>query len=521
MTGKPTEKKETFLELIHRMLNGKLPKRYEVLLDEKTFRDDKLDLSALYPYADPDKCVINFSGLPSHLFEVGRLTARFQAFVGKAPSTIQGYMNRLTQFFEALEKHNDILDYRFLTMDDIITTIKRNRWPAETARKICVALDKLYSMASSIYDKSMLRVDLNDLAVLRSHFSKAADSNRSTGKTPDIDPDFFEELDERLEAIAEAPGIPINYRMTAAFLLLKMWLGLRACEPFSLTIHSMYTKKSVSGREDSYIKYIPFKLTGGGQRLLYATTCILPRAQYAFNLLLRLRKQVPGYKRTDKLYILDGEGKPEGRYKYYVERLYQNHLADLTGRKWSEVKSHLVDGKTIYYPNETQYRVHLCSWLYHHGVSLPVIEIGMSHLIDAMHAYYVRTKDKTFKSEQRRADNIIRTRMNNDFDTSEQPEHGEELLSGLLLAVSRYKTYVGIHKEMTDKGYEYEVSHYEELIRGAVNGEIEPAIGYLEDAIEREGREAVLSRHPELHNIVSQTKQLRKEFLKWQQSRSK
>ena len=145
----------------------------------------------------------------------------------------------------------------------------------------------------------------------------------------------------------------------------------------------------------------------------------------------------------------------------------------------------------------------------------------MSHLVDAMHAYYVRTKDKTFKSEQQRADNIIRTHMNNDFDTSERPDHGEDMLSGLLLAVSRYRTYVGIHKEMSDKGYEYEIRHYEELIRGTVNGEILPAFEYLEKAIDREGEDAVLARHPELYNIVNHITTLTKELRRWQQSRSK
>ena len=76
--------------------------------------------------------------------------------------------------------------------------------------------------------------------------------------------------------------------------------------PFTLTTDSLTFEKDTKGREIPYLTYVPEKLSHGGSKRVSARTVALPGAETAFNLLLELRKRIPGYGATDRLFILDG-----------------------------------------------------------------------------------------------------------------------------------------------------------------------------------------------------------------------
>ena len=92
---------EPFLPAL-RKRNGKLPAYLEILFDEAHFGDSSLNVSPLFPFADPKNCIISFARLPKDLYEVGRLLGRFEIFFGRAPRTVQSHLNLLTAFFNDL-----------------------------------------------------------------------------------------------------------------------------------------------------------------------------------------------------------------------------------------------------------------------------------------------------------------------------------------------------------------------------------------------------------------------------------
>ena len=510
-----------FLDLFGENGMSGLPARFSILLDRAHFADEVLDVTALFPFADPSKCKIRFGALPSDLYEISRIMARVQLLGGAAPATVQAHLNCLKNFFAELYKTSDVMDFRFLTTDDIRMTLKMGHWSNDSCQRICTALYRTFAAAHAVYDSRMLRVDLDELELMRSRYAARTSHGREARKTQDFDDEYFEILDARLPRLARDEKLPINYRMTAAMEMLRIWTGLRNSEPFTLTTDSLTFEKDTKGREIPYLTYVPEKLSHGGSKRVSARTVALPGAETAFNLLLELRKRIPGYGATDRLFILDGPNNVRTGFRYYVDRMFKDCLPDLVLRPWESISKRTVGGTTIRVPSATQFRVHLCSWLYHNGVSLAVIEIGMSHMLSAMHAYYVRIKDKTFADENRRMDNVVRTTTNNDFDIEVRPEHGETLLMGLVIAVKRLEVFTEQYEEMKRKGYEYEVMHYGNIILALLTGEIRPTVSYLERVLQTEGRDAVLDRHPMLRRIIDELDNYKQTFHIWQERTSK
>ena len=191
-------------------------------------------------------------------------------------------------------------------------------------------------------------------------------------------------------------------------------------------------------------------------------------------------------------------------------------MKDLATGNWEDVKLRFIDGKPYRIPNLTQFRVHLCSYLYRQGIGIHIIELGMSHLTEAMRAYYVRVQDRTFRSYQNRMDNIIRSRINNDFDLVDHPEKGEELLRDLLLSLSQFRVSARRLTEMKAKGYDYEVDRYSKKCRNLLSTVLRPGLRYLDRAISFEGKDAVLKRHPALVAVISNVGSIENEFSTWE-----
>lgn len=513
---------EPFLPAL-RKRNGKLPADLEILFDETHFGDNTLDVSLLFPFADPKNCVISFARLPKDLFEIGRLMGRFEIFFGRAPRTVQSHLNLLTNFFNDLGRRRNYVDFRFIDIKDVRRVLDDGKRSPDNCRKVCTALKYLFMIAGNLYDRQMFNMDQKALDELRGEYSRLANATQNANKTPDIDPEYFDELNTRLPMIATDETVPINYRMTALEIWLEMWTGLRASEPFTLKTTSHLTKRSANGRNTEYLRYNPNKLQHGGRIRVWCDTYALPMAVAAFDMLMELRKQVPGWESTDNLFILDGPESPEKGFKYYSERLYTNYLTDISTVQWSEVRCHSIKGKTYYYPNSTQFRVHLCGWLYHQNVNLSVIELGMSHLTEDMKAYYVRVKDKTFSLQQRRSDNVIRTHMNNDFALGEDEyaELGERLLADLVLNLNKYKTSKARYDEMVVKGYDYEIDRYGKQILNYISTELRPALSYMDRIVRRDGLHEVMKAHPSLLLVKDHVDELIKDFELWQGKVSK
>lgn len=493
-----------------------VPGRLRVLFAPETYDDDVLDVSALFPYSLAEKCIIRFNTLPVALSVPCRAFARLEIFFGKAPSTVNSYLGNLTILFNEVLKRG-VWDYRMISLDDVNAVVNSGRFSASTCSKMCVALKIFLMVMKSFCGQYLFCMDMDGLDDLCRRYTALESSTRNANKTPDIDSAYFDALEAGLPILVWNESLPINYRMSAAFIWLDMYVGLRLSDAFTLTVNSHVVKTTTTGKRVDYLYYGVPKLSHGGRVKKFAECYMLPGAVTAFEALLKLRKLIPVHEKTDSLFILEGNGKMEHRFRYYKTNIYLKYFKDLCTSYWDNVKKTMIEGQIYYIPNMTQFRVHLCGYLYNEGVRLHIIELGMSHLTKTMLAYYVRVKDKTFKKQNSRVDNIIRSRMNNDFAIENCEEKGEQLLGDLLLSLSRFRTYARMCSRMEEKGYDYEIDRYTKQCWNTIFTEIMPAFGYLDRVVACKGRGNVLKVHPGLRHILENTENILKEIGQWEE----
>lgn len=516
------------ISLIRRGETGRLPERLRCLFDPQSMSADILDVSKLFPFSHPSRCIIRLGNVPLEIKESMSVFARLSVFLGKAPSTVQGHVNSIVSLYNELRQRG-IQDLRMARLEDVLAILNTGNHSANVCLKRCSSLKYYFMLLQSFCGPQLIYMDMQGLESARKRYSKLVSATAEGHKTPDIDPEFFSALEIELPLIMWDDKIKINYRMTAAMLLLEMYVGLRPSELMTLSTASHVVKTSVRNKKADYLFYGVPKLSHGGQIEHYAECYMLPGAVTAFDALIELRQLVPGHEKTEALYILESKAKRNGNnsntiidckrsFRYYLSRLYTQNLCGLSTEKWSEIKTHIIEGVTYYFPDLTQYRVRLCSYLYRQGIRLHIIELGMSHLSLNMLAYYYRVEDKTFKRYHSRLDNLIRTKINNDFDIDDHDEKGDALLRGFNLSLSKFRVYAAQLEKMVAKGegYEYEVDRYSKLCRSMISSELRPALSYLAFLIEDCGQEAVKARFPNLGNVLTCLDSIVNEITLWE-----
>lgn len=510
------------ISLIRRGETGRLPERLRCLFDPQSLSADLLDVSKLFPFSHPSRCIIRFVNAPLAIKESVSVFARLSVFLGEAPSTVQRHVNYIISLYNDLRKRG-VLDLRMARLEDVLDILNARHYSVNSCLKRCYSLKYYFMLLQSFCGPQLIYMDMQGLENTRKRYSKRVATMEEGHKTPDIDPDFFAALEAELLLIIWDDKIKINYRMTAALLWLEMYVGLRPSELMTLTTASHVVKTSIRNTKADYLFYGVPKLSHGGRIERYAECYMLPGAVTAFDALVELRKLVPGHDKTEALYILESKGKSvdgdnEKRFKYYLMRLYTENLRGLSMDKWSEIKSHIIKGVTYYFPNLTQYRVRLCSYLYRQGIRLHIIELGMSHMTQDMIAYYYRVNDKTFKRYHSRLDNIVRTKINNDFDIDDHDEKGDALLRGFNLSLSKFRVYAAQLDKMKakGKGYEYEVDRYSKLCRSMISSELRPALSYLAHLIDDCGQEVVKARFPNLVRVLTCLDSIFNEITVWE-----
>lgn len=504
------------LPLVRKVGNLMVPERLRLLFCSDIRRCEFLDVSVFFPYASPKNCVIDFRRVIPEINDAVQVFARMEIYLGLAPATVQRKIDAVNYIFKkALDF--DVWDFRMMELSDLKKILNDGKHSKGWCFHSCLALKSFYSILASFFGQTCVLMDRKGLNDLISNYSSLLKHTKDAHKTPDIDPNYFATLEAELPMLVMDESLRINYRMCAALLWLEMYVGLRVSDLMTLKTNSHIVKKTTSGKEMDYLLYSVPKHSHGGRVKRYAECYMLPGAVSAFKALMTLRKEVPGWRETDSLFILAGDGNIDPkRFGYYVTKLFIKFFPDLCEGKWEEVKRRVFEGRSYRIPNITQYRVHLCSYLYRQGVRLHIIELGMSHLTDAMVAYYVRVQDRTFVESQRRSDNIIRTRINNDFDLDEHEEKGEELLRDFLLLLSRFRVTVRMLEKMKAKGYDYEVDRYSNKCRNIVSSDLRPGLTYLARVLDSDGREAVLSKYPSLAYVFENMELIISEISVWE-----
>ena len=512
------------LKDLHRVsLGGKqlcVPERLRFLFEPIKQDGAPLDVSSLFPHADPRNCIIHFNNLPTNVSMAAQLFARMEVFFNSAPATVQGHLNYLRFIFTEAEAKYGVSDYRLFTFEQFQQILNVNHCSADKISKCCASLMFLYETLGSFAGQKVYLMELEKVEALKKNNYILTNATKNVSKTPSIDDTYFETLGHKLNKIINDDKAPINFRMTAALLNLGMHCGLRPSELVSLTTKSRITKTGPRGMKVDFLLYSVPKLSHGGRYERNDECYMLPGAIKAYEDLLRLRALVPGHEDSNVLYFLEKKGPSTTRaYKYYTEIIFIRYLQGL-GHD-SEIKLHKSGGKTFRMPNQTQFRVHLCSYLYAMGVDMAIIELGMSHLTIDMLAYYARAKDRTFESYQNRADNIILAVAGNDYDLEDHSNKGHELLLQLPLSIAQVTVYTHRLEEMKAKGdkYKYDADRYKKQIQNKIMTEIEPAQVFLNALIKKIGKENVYRRYPLLKNY--EENDINALVTKWQRTHMK
>ncbi len=514
-------KKTNILTLIEEADITVLPERIRILFGSDIRNCTLLNVSPFFPYAEPSQCVLDFRSVPSQIAEPIQLYARMEVLIGLSVSTIQSSIKHLSRLFVMVQKYH-VWDFRLLELSNLRMVLESNNLSVHQCLGTCRALRNFYLVMSSFFGQSNIMMDIKGLENMVRQYSTMVKATQDAHKTPDIDSEYFDTLAVEIPVLAHDKSLSINYRMCAALLWLEMYTGLRPSELLTLRTTSHYYRITESGKRYDYLRYGVPKLSHGGRSEHYAECCMLPGAVAALEMLLDLRQEIPGHDETDTLFLLTNEGNlSRKRFDYYITHLFEKRFNDLCAQKWEHINTRIVGGKKYHIPNLTQYRVHLASYLYRENVGIHLIELGMSHLTMAMHGYYARMQDKTFKDSQARMDNLIRTRTNNDFDLEEHREKGEELLRGFLLALSRFRVFFNKIKEVTEKKYVYEVDRYSKQCRNLLFSVIRPTFNYLDWIIRRDGKKNVLARHPSLQFVVNDMRSLLNLILLWEKALTK
>ena len=510
------------LDFLREMGPDNTPSRLFLLFDPATMEDETLDVSLFFPFAPKRRCILRFGVLPSTISEAGRYYARLAVFLGKAPGTVQGHLRRLSTVFREAQRRYDIWDFRQLTYGQLESVLHSLRYSSAEKGKMCCNVRYFLMYMSSFCGLKPYDMDMESLDALQRRYLALDASMTEARKTPDVDQCYFDVLLSELPVLAMREDVPLMLRMTAAQLLLELHVGLRPSEEMSLTTRSHRTRQSTSGKKADYLVYDVLKLSQGGRVRTTAECYMLPGAVAAFEMLLRLRTLVPGHEKTDRLYIIPGNlDVSERSYKYRIDKLFLTYFPHLCLKRWEDIQLRTIEGTQCYIPSETQFRVHLCSYLYRQGIRLEVIELGMSHLTDAMIAYYLRCEDRTFTMHQRRSDNIILTQIGNDYAIDASGHKGQDLLLMLPLSLSQLSVYRRRLEEFTQKGYGYEESRYTKLCFNKLSTEIRPALSYLSRLLAQEGTDAVVAAFPSLRRIIGEIDSINNDLTIWENQHRK
>lgn len=109
------------------------------------------------------------------------------------------------------------------------------------------------------------------------------------------------------------------------------------------------------------------------------------------------------------------------RFNNEFKRFLLNKLPELSSKEWDGIKMSVYNTgskkriKLVALPDTRQFRVHICTALYEHGIPLAYIQKYMGHLSEYMLGYYVRPKD-TYQENVKYTEKIIKEIVEDDIN---------------------------------------------------------------------------------------------------------
>lgn len=389
-----------------------------------SFSSDRWDFVPYFEKHSGPSYVLRFEGLPFEIKDACKFFAIYSMRMKKSVPTVNsrlGSFKSLAVNVLAETAHGSI---SLVTTEEIVEEIEGRG----AGHVRCHALYQSACQVLRFLERHFgfeLLADVDELEERGIRHNRASKDQADARKLPDIPAEYFDAI---LGAATEAmrdESAPFDERATACALVMLTQLGLRSGDLLGLgTGRLRSTTLPKSGRKASFIRYESRKPSKPHDRLLEFDMFSTALCTEAYETLAQVRERHPLAGEVDFLYlnssVTDAESLPvENRFfnDQYLA-LLARRVPELSAREWPGVPARKVkvDGaeRVVSAPVSGQYRVHLCTALYNHGVPLTYIQKFMGHLSDSMVGYYARPKD-TFQEDAAYSEKVIREMVSYDL----------------------------------------------------------------------------------------------------------
>ena len=328
--------------------------------------------------------------------------------------TIKKHYNEVNRFLRYCE------DRGFVDVEDITTAAIReylnefkNVVTEGTYRKMVFSIRTFFVFYAINISDSVLdgeRKKLFDSAVDKTLLAQERINNRF----PDIPKPWFSKFLSGAISIATDTRYKKSTRAMANLFIILSQTGLRIGECLALEVGQLETTIIFEDTKAHFLRYNTWKSSHGNNNQRQCKTYVNELTKGAYDRLVKLYKEERKELKTSLLFL--GETTRHVRLPYnatsiaaLAERFYieldkhvqtidvpKSQQIDLTTRT---IKHGSNEGHTITYPCNHQYRVHVCTELYHKGVPLEYINEFMAHLSSEMKDYYVRPSESNLQED--------------------------------------------------------------------------------------------------------------------------
>lgn len=397
------------------------------------FNDDVWDFGKYFISNNPAHLRIKFGRIPEGIRDSVKFYCIYRMLNGAQVETIQSEVCVLGSFFVRVrELFPEINPYALSA--EMIKEVTES-WKSRTNfYKPLFSLYHLYSFIS-VNENLVLNVDFkkfNRMLLDASEKSRQAVNYR---KTPNI-PEIYVRRIERVSLdVLRDTHASFNMRVTAGYLIFSMWTGLRSSELASLKSDALYSEKVNHGKDDAFFIYYSCSKKSRTNHHEYYQSSFCPElAVEAFKTIVELKKNNRLTNASPYLFnLLDYQGHLintpicSSSISTYVDVFFTKYLKEECRKEWDGIaphkskayigdRTHEHPAESISVPTPTQFRVHLCSYFYSHGVDLPFIEINMGHMSCEMAAYYYRKEDETHQKELKTAQTFLKNIIANNYE---------------------------------------------------------------------------------------------------------
>jgi site-specific recombinase XerD len=381
------------------------------------FTDNKWDLSSFTILNIQRKNLrFNFTRVQTYYQDELKKFVLVKILENKAKLTsINRIFNELALYFNFLYSNNifNIKEVNFKNLKEFLSS--RENISMSALKHSKSSLKNFYNYYAANYENILTEKMEEILKPLDTRIMKAI---QNQNKTPDIPNNYFDSLIKSILKIFDDPDELMHIKATGCIIMILSQTGLRISEVLALEIDALKSI-NIDNNETNYLLYKTWKRERGENKYSIEKTYVNQLTKKAFLLLLNLhrerRKKINiSYLYTGNKILHDSDYYPvdSNAFLRYQKEFYINFdkylpTIDVPINKQASLNTIKITkdyerflniigkkGKTLTYPKNQQYRVHMCTELYNKGVPLKYIQKFMGHLSSDMQDYYIRPKNQ-------------------------------------------------------------------------------------------------------------------------------